>query len=126
MIDYGAFSLYGAKMITNPNLVKFSAEKMRRAADLLESACLTSEYLVSIATNQGIKAELEAIADKSEVIDDKAIEEGRPVYTVQYILNYLANMENLLMQLNTPDVNGVTMRQQIQYMATNPRNPLLS
>ena len=113
-------------MITNPNLVKFSAEKMRRAADLLESACLTSEYLVSIANTQGIKAELEAIVDKTQIVDDKAIEEGRPVYTVQYILNYLANMQNLLAQLNVPDANGITMRQQIQYMATNSRNPLLS
>ena len=113
-------------MITNPNLVRFSAEKMRRAADLLESACLTSEYLVSLATNQGIKAELEGLVDKNEIVDDKALEEGRPVYTAQYVLNYLSNMENLLLQLNTPDVNGMTMRQQIQYMATNPKNPLLS
>ena len=115
-------------MITDPAIVKFSAEQMRRAADALETAALTIETLEARYRDWGIEARYDAMQDveKVTVIDDRATEEGRPVYIPAYIDNYINNTRALIAQFNTDLGNGTTMRQQLRYMAANPRNPLLN
>ena len=115
-------------MITEPAIVKFSAEQLRVAADAMETAALTLETLVARYEDWGVEALMPANPTPeqlAEVIDDKAGEEGRPVYRVGYVMNYIANARALLSQFNTDLGGGNTMRKQLRYMATNPKNPLL-
>lgn len=115
-------------MITDPAIVKFSNEQMRRAADALETAALVIETLEARYRDWGIETKYDAMTDeeKASVVDDGASQDGRPVYLAAYIDNYVNNARGLIAQFNADLGNGTTMRQQLRYMATNPRNPLLN
>lgn len=114
-------------MITDPVIVKFSAEQLRVAADAMETAALTLETLIARYEDWQVEKAVDALTadQKTEVIDDKATEEGRPVYTPFYMDNYIDNARAMLAQFNTDLGGGNTMRKQLRYMATNPKNPLL-
>lgn len=114
-------------MITEPAIVKFSTEQLRPAADALETAALTLETLVARYDDWEIgKAVSELTADEmQDTIDDRATEEGRPKYIPAYMANFINNARAMLAQFNTDLGGGNTMRKQLRYMATNPKNPLL-
>lgn len=114
-------------MINDPAIVKFSAEQMRRAADVSETDALVLETLEARYRDWGIEDRFNAMSDeeKATPIDDKATEEGRPIYTPQMVHNFILNIRGLLQSFNSDLGNGWTMRRQLRYMATNPRNPLL-
>lgn len=115
-------------MINDPAIVKFSSEQMRRAADVSETNALTLETLEARYRDWGIEERFKALSDeeKDTPIDDKATEEGRPIYTPRMLDNFINNIRGLLQSFNADLGNGWTMRRQLRYMATNPRNPLLS
>lgn len=115
-------------MITDIQIIKFSNEQLRRAADAIETAANTIETLEARYRDWGIESKFDKMSDeeKATPIDDKAFEEGRPIYLPIYIDNYINNARALITQFNTDLGNGTTMRQQLRYMATNPRNPLLN
>lgn len=115
------------KMITDPAIINFSAEQMRRAADVSETDALVLETLEARYRDWGIEDRFKAMSDEEKAlpIDDKATEEGRPVYTPQMMHNFILNIRGLLQSFNADLGNGWTMRRQLRYMATNPRNPLL-
>lgn len=116
-------------MITNPVIVNFSAEQLRPAADALETAALTLETLVARYEDWQVEKAIGDLTpqDMTDTVDDKAAEEGRPIYTPAYMANFIANARVMIEQFNTPipNSNGMTLRKQLRYMATNPRNPLL-
>lgn len=116
-------------MITNPVIVNFSAEQLRPAADALETAALALETLVARYDDWEIgKAVSGLTADEMmDTIDDRATEEGRPKYIPAYMANFINNARGMIEQFNAPipNGNGMTLRKQLRYMATNPKNPLL-
>lgn len=116
-------------MINDPAIVKFSAEQMRQAADVSESDALVLETLEARYRDWGIEERFEKMSEeeRNTPIDDGATEDGRPIYTPQMIINTIANIRNIQAMFNAeiPGANGWTIRRQLRYMATNPRNPLL-
>lgn len=111
-------------LINNPAIVNFSREQLRVAADSIETAANVVETLVARYADWQLALLLSGLSD-DDVIDDKAAEEGRPVYTVGMMKKYIENCQGLLAQFNVDTGNGFTMRRQLRYMATNPKNPLL-
>jgi hypothetical protein len=114
-------------MINDPAIVKFSAEQMRRAANVSESDALVLETLEARYRDWGIEDRFNAMSDqeKATPIDDKAAEEGKPIYTPQMIHNFILNVRNLMASFNADLGNGWTIRRQMRYMATRPQNILL-
>lgn len=116
--------------VTDPVIVKFSAEQLRVAADSLETAALVLETLVGRYEDWQVEANVMALLQENpenanQVIEDGAVAEGRPIYTIGYLANYIANARKMLADFNADLGNGYTLRRQLRYMATNPRNPLL-
>ena len=114
-------------MISDPAIVKFSAEQVRRAADMSESDALTLETLEARYRDWGIEDRYNAMNDteRDTPINDQATEEGRPIYTPRMMHNFVQNIRDLMTRYNTDLGGGWTIRRQLRYMATNPRNPLL-
>lgn len=112
-------------MITTPLVTRFSNEVMRPCADALEQAAQAADTLLALWDARQVESAMKDAAGE-DVVDDRATEEGRPVYTKQYMLNFIQNVRGIKAILDKP-LDGApewNLRMQLTAMATNIRNPL--
>lgn len=112
-------------MITAPLVTRFSSEYMRPCADALEQAAQAADTLLALWDARQVEGAMKDSPDE-DVVDDRATEEGRPVYTKKYMLNFIQNVRGIkaILDQPNPDDPSWNLRKQLTAMATNIRNPL--